>query len=182
MYLSFYTIYHFKDNCIKWSTIMIIIMLYKVLLINHQNGKHCCMFCFDSTLVIMYVPSWILCYVYCNWVSLVFIRWPWRDVAGVSISHLLPILQPTSHLLQQKNTKTNWAPVASSIFYGGNYFRKLFKRGLLSINSITHKLIQPVIYLTQNIMSLYFSNNYSTDKIQRRMTVDSLPYLYQWLT
>ena len=50
-----------------------------------------------------------------NWVSLVFIRWPWRDVAGVSTSHLPPILQPTGQFLQQKNIKTNWTPVASNI-------------------------------------------------------------------
>ena len=77
-----------------------------------------------------------------------------------------------------ENIKTNWAPVASRInFNGGNYFRQLFKRRLFSINSIAHKLIQPVIYLTQNSMSLYFSNKYSTDKIQSRMKAGSLPYL-----
>ena len=36
---------------------MIIMMPCKVVLINHQNSKYCCMFTFDSTHV-------ILCYVY----------------------------------------------------------------------------------------------------------------------
>ena len=31
-------------------------------------------------------------------------------------------------------------------------------------------------------MSLYFSNKHSTDKIQRRMTTGSLPYLMTYLT
>ena len=101
-----------------------------------------------------------------NWVSLVIIRWPWRDFAGVSTSHLLLILQPTAYFLQQKNIKT---PVASYIILmdgiiSDNY---LIKRRLFSINLISHKLIQPVIYLTQHSMSLYFSNKCSTDKIQR---------------
>ena len=58
----------------------------------------------------------------------------------------------------------------------------LFKRRLFSINSITHKLIEPDIYLTQNSMSLYFSNKYSADKIQSRMSAGSLPYLATYLT
>ena len=69
-----------------------------------------------------------------NWASLVFILWSCWDVAGVlSYISFLTYFAANHSFLQQKNIKTNWALVASSI---------ILMEGIISDNYLSEDYFQ----------------------------------------